>query len=88
MPNGIIAVGLNGSGKTTIGRELAKALNYKNMYVEDYYFLESEIPYTISRTKEEVRWLILTDIRKKDYFVTDINNWMCYKWIRKYFQKK
>ena len=55
MPNGIIAVGLNGRGKTTIGRELAKALNYKNMYVEDYYFLESEIPYTISRTKEEVR---------------------------------
>lgn len=38
---GIAIVGGNGSGKTTIGRELANLIGYKHMDIEDYYFSSS-----------------------------------------------
>ena len=44
MTGGILLFGANGSGKTALGRELAKALHYKHIDVEDYSFLESQIP--------------------------------------------
>lgn len=77
MPNGIIIIGLNGSGKSTIYRELARRLNYKCMDVEDYYFLDSDIPYTVSRTREEVEKLIIDDINRfQNYVLCSVNcNW-------------
>lgn len=69
IPRGILIFGANGSGKTTLGRELARRLNYKHMDVEDYYFPEAEIPYTISRTKDEVIRLMLAEIEKHSNFV-------------------
>ena len=63
MLNGIIIMGLNGSGKSTICHELADVLNYRRIDVEDYYFLDSAIPYTKSRTREEVKKLMLDDIK-------------------------
>lgn len=77
MPNGIIIIGLNGSGKSTVCRELAHLLNYKRMDVEDYYFLASEIPYTVSRTHEEVQQMIIDDIAKfHNYVLCSVNcNW-------------
>lgn len=77
MPNGIIIMGLNGSGKSTICRELAQRLEYKCMDVEDYYFLDSDIPYTVSRTHEEVEKLIVDDIdRFQDYVLCSVKcNW-------------
>ncbi len=48
MPIGIIIFGLNGSGKLTLGRALAKILGYKYMAIEAYHFKDSEIPYTIA----------------------------------------
>lgn len=62
MLNGIIIMGLNGSGKSTICHKLADVLNYRRMDVEDYYFLNSDIPYAKSRTHEEVKQLMLDDI--------------------------
>lgn len=67
--HGILIFGANGSGKTTLGRELARTLHYKHMDVEDYYFLRSDIPYTTSRTKDEVIPLMLADIEKYSKFV-------------------
>lgn len=77
MSNGIIIIGLNGSGKSTVCRELAQRLNYKRMDVEDYYFPESEIPYAVSRTREEVEQMIIEDINKyKNYVLCSVNcNW-------------
>lgn len=77
MLNGIIVMGLNGSGKSTICRELADLLNYKRMDVEDYYFLDSDIPYTNSRTQEEVKQLMLDDIRiHHNYVLSSVGcNW-------------
>ncbi len=69
MPNGIIVFGANGSGKSTIGRELARVLNYKFMDHEDYYFVKSDIPYTVERSREECLRLMLADINKYGSFV-------------------
>lgn len=67
--HGILVFGANGSGKTTLGHELAQKFNCKHMDVEDYYFLPSDIPYTVSRTKDEAIPLILADIEKYCDFV-------------------
>ena len=69
MSKGIIVFGLNGSGKSTLGRELASVLDYKFMDIEDYFFIESYIPYTKQRTIEEYLSLMLSDIKKHDNFV-------------------
>lgn len=68
-PHGIIIFGANGSGKTTLGRELARILNFKHMDIEDYFFKESEIPYTNARPRDEYLKLMLNDIEKHRSFV-------------------
>jgi adenylate kinase family enzyme len=68
-PIGILVCGLNGAGKTTFARELAKKIAYKHMDIEDYFFLDSIIPYTNSRTKNECAALLLEDINKNPKFV-------------------
>lgn len=74
MPKGIAICGANGSGKTTLGRELAKILGFWHVDAEDYSFMESEIPFANARTQEEVRRLILGDIRKYgDFVFTAVN---------------
>lgn len=72
--SGIIICGGNGSGKTTLGRELAKELQYKHMDIEDYYFLDTPIPYSKSRTREEVCELMLKDIKKYNNFIISAVN--------------
>ena len=68
-PHGIIVFGANGSGKTTLGRELARILNFKRMDIEDYYFMESDIPYTNARPRDECMDLMFADIEKYGSFV-------------------
>ena len=68
-PHGIIVFGANGSGKTTIGQELARILKFKHMDHEDYHFEKSEIPYTVSRSREKCLHLMLADIEKNRSFV-------------------
>lgn len=69
MCNGIIIFGLNGSGKSVLGKELSRILNYKHIDVEDYYFNESDIPYSSPRPREEFLSLIMNDIKKYRNFV-------------------
>ena len=68
-PCGIIVFGANGSGKTTLGRELARVMRFKHMDIEDYHFADSEIPYTVERSREECLSLMLADIEKYRSFV-------------------
>ena len=68
-PHGIIVFGLNGSGKTTIGRELGRVMNFKHMDIEDYHFRKSEIPYSNPRTCDERLDLMLSDIKKYHSFI-------------------
>ncbi len=69
MANGILIFGGNGSGKTSLGRELARTLNYKHIDIEDYYFNDAEIPYSAPRSREECIALMLADIEKYGLFV-------------------
>ena len=68
-PRGIIVFGANGSGKTTLGRELARILGFKHMDIEEYFFEESEIPYTAPRPWEDCLNRMLADIEKHRSFV-------------------
>lgn len=67
--NGIVIVGGNGSGKTTFGQRLGEELNYAILDVEDYYFFDTAIPYSAARTKEEVKALLLADMKQHQQFV-------------------
>lgn len=69
MSCGIIICGANGSGKTTLGKALAAALGFKHMDIEDYYFLNSDVPYSRSRPRDEMLTLMLDDIEKYEQFV-------------------
>lgn len=62
----ILICGLNGSGKTTLGKTLADELGFFFLNDEDYYFLESEIPYTVSRSEEEAKAFILSKLKQYD----------------------
>ena len=77
MSNGIIITGLNGSGKSTVCRLLAEKINYYSMDVEDYYFIDSDIPYSKFHTHEQTEKLMLNDILKyKNFVLATVNcNW-------------
>lgn len=69
MPNGIIITGLNGCGKSTVCKLLAEKIDYYSMDVEDYYFIDSNIPYSKFHTHEQTKKLMLDDIEKHNNFV-------------------
>lgn len=69
MSRGIIVFGANGAGKSTLGRELARVLDFKYMDIEDYYFIKSEIPYTIQRERQECIDFMVSNIEKHGSFV-------------------
>ncbi len=56
----ILICGLNGSGKTTLGRALAQRLGFDFLNDEDYYFFDSDIPFSKSRTEEEAKEYIVS----------------------------
>ena len=53
MAHGIVLLGANGCGKSTLGRELAHVLNFTHLDVEKYWFYQTNIPYTAIRPQEE-----------------------------------
>ncbi len=69
LPDGIIITGLNSCGKSTVCKLLAKKLHYYSMDVEDYYFIDSDIPYSKFHTYEQTKDLMLNDIEKYNHFV-------------------
>ncbi|MBE6571338.1 MAG: hypothetical protein E7656_03765 [Ruminococcaceae bacterium] len=60
----ILLCGLNGSGKTTLGEKLAEILKYRFLNDEEYYFLQSEIPFSQSRTEAQAKEYILSCLNK------------------------
>lgn len=71
MGTGIIVCGLNGSGKTELGKALAKKLHYYFIDNEDLYFpkTRSRYMYDSPRTDEEVEQILLNEIAKHENFV-------------------
>lgn len=71
MKTGILVCGLNGGGKSTLGRELAKRLDYKFIDIEDCYFPknDSEYLYADPRTGEEAERILREEISACENFV-------------------
>ncbi len=71
MGTGIQVCGLNGCGKSTLGRRLAEVLGYHFIDNENLYFARSSAtePYRHSRTREEAESLLLDEVRRHENFV-------------------
>lgn len=69
-PRGILLIGLNGCGKSTLTRLLAQRLSLRPMDVEDYYFPKDQaVPFSVSLRHDEVQALLARDIRESGAFV-------------------
>ena len=71
MGRGIIICGLNGCGKSTLGKTLARKLHFHFIDNEDLYFskMAPNYIYTSPRTREEVEKLLWSEIRAHEDFV-------------------
>ena len=68
---GLLLCGLNGAGKSTIGRILAERMSWQFIDNEDLYFPKEDASYLFSnpRSKEEVIHLLEEKIEEDDRFV-------------------
>lgn len=48
-PRGIIVFGASGAGSTTLGRELARILDFEHYDTDDYFFEQTDPPFTQTR---------------------------------------
>ncbi len=71
MGTGIIVCGLNGTGKSTLGKALAETLNAAFIDNEDLYFPKTDPNYLYAhpRTREEVKKLLFREMSKHKSFV-------------------
>ena len=71
MGTGIIICGLNGTGKSTLGKALAEKLHFYFIDNEDLYFpkIDPNYIYAAPRTREEVEKLLFNKIEKHEKFV-------------------
>ena len=71
MGTGIIVCGLNGVGKSTLGKALAEKLRYHFIDNEDLYFpkTDPDYMYAAERTREEVESLLSDEITTHGDFV-------------------
>ena len=68
---GILICGLNGTGKSTLGRLLANRMEYEFIDNEDLFFPKADSSYTFSnpRSKEEVIQLLEEKISRNNQFI-------------------
>lgn len=68
MARGILILGLNGCGKTTVGRLVSQRLGFFSMDAEDYYF-PTPGDYSVQRKESEVFERMEADAEKHGCFV-------------------
>lgn len=68
---GIIICGLNGTGKSTLGKALAEKLHFHFIDIENLYFpkTNSNYIYASPRTREDVAERLLCEIRTHENFI-------------------
>ena len=70
MARGIIIFGAPGSGKTTLGRAVAKKLGFPYFDIDDYIWRkDTPQQYTVMYTREEKVSRLMEDITKQEHFV-------------------
>lgn len=80
--------GLNGCGKSTLGKALAQKLGYYFIDIEDMYFTRTstDAPYANPRSRAEVEKLLLDEVRKQDHFVFSAIKGDYGEELQKYYQ--
>jgi len=67
---GIIVFGASGAGATTLGKEIARRLDYQHLDIDDYLWCwNTEIPLTVVRPREERTRGLMNAIKKHPNFV-------------------
>jgi adenylate kinase family enzyme len=61
--------GASGSGTSTLGRVLADKLSVHHFDADDYYWKQTEQPYTVKRRPEERVLMLLADMDKAQSWV-------------------
>lgn len=71
MGTGILICGLNGTGKSTLGKALAEQLHFHFIDNEDLYFPKTDPLYTYAspRARDEVETLLFREIKAHEHFV-------------------
>ena len=69
MSRGIIIAGASGTGKTTLAKELVNTLDFQHIDLDDYYYWNTETPFSSSPPREEIRVRVMDDISKQSHFV-------------------
>lgn len=71
MGFGIIVCGLNGSGKSILGKRLAEHLGFHFIDSEDLFFsnIESQLAYSKPHSREEAKALLMDEVIKHENFV-------------------
>ena len=69
MAHGIYVFGASGSGTTTFGRELAQFLNFAHLDIDDYFWENTDVPFTISRPRKRRQQMLKGDMVKHEKFV-------------------
>ena len=82
-PKGIILFGAMGVGDTTLGKEIAARLGLPHFDLDDYHWRwDTDIPYTVFRSREERTEHLLSEVAKHPRFVMSGSMWS----IRKAFE--
>lgn len=66
MKNVIHIYGASGSGTSTLGRKISQELGYRFMDTDDYFWMPTEPPYTVKRSKEERLVLMKRDMEEAE----------------------
>ncbi|MGI6254499.1 MAG: AAA family ATPase [Acutalibacter sp.] len=69
--SGILLCGLNGSGKSTVGKALAQRLGWEFLDIEDCFFPkdDSDYLYRHPRSREEAGAMLLQRVQQTEHFV-------------------
>jgi len=69
MKKHIHIFGASGSGCTTIAREVSKRLGYSHFDSDNYFWLQTEEPFTIERDREECLNLMNEELSNSDNWI-------------------
>jgi len=74
-PHGILVFGASGSGTTTLGRELARLLNFEHHDIDDYFWEKTDPPFTQERPHDG-RIVLLKSSLKNNFILSGcIREW-------------
>ncbi|MCL1843404.1 MAG: hypothetical protein FWF79_06295 [Defluviitaleaceae bacterium] len=71
-PHGIMVFGASGAGCTTMGRELARLLNFEHFDTDDYFFEINNPPFEMKERPLNERISLLRPLLLKNNFVLSI----------------